>query len=74
MKRRKADLWLRGGKKKLIMLMQEKNMRGKSKENYKVTTIELSKETFEKLAAKAKEERTSRNKIINAALAQYLNR
>ena len=49
-------------------------MRGKSKENYKVTTIELSKETFEKLAAKAKEEHTSRNKIINAALAQYLNR
>ena len=49
-------------------------MRGKSKENYKVTTIELSKETFEKLAAKAKEEQTSRNKIINAAIAQYLNR
>ena len=53
---------------------KEKNMRGKSKENYKVTTIELSKETFEKLATKAKEEQTSRNKIINAALAQYLNR
>lgn len=49
-------------------------MRNKSKDNFKITTIELSKETFEKLAAKAKEEQTSRNKIINAALAQYLNR
>lgn len=49
-------------------------MRNKSKDNFKITTIELPKETFDKLAAKAKEEQTSRNKIINAALAQYLNR
>lgn len=49
-------------------------MRNQSKDDYKRITIELPKERYKEVEEKANELGTSRNKIINAAIAQYLNR
>ena len=47
-------------------------MRNQSKDDYKRITIELPIERYREMEVKAKELKTSRNKIVNAALAQYL--
>lgn len=49
-------------------------MRNQSKSNYKRITIELPVERYKKMEERAKELETSRNKIINVAIAQYLGK
>lgn len=60
--------------RRFITQEKGKQMRNQSKDDYKRITIELPIERYREMEVKAKELKTSRNKIVNAALAQYLNR
>ena len=60
--------------RRFITQEKGKQMRNQSKDDYKRITIELPKERYKEVEEKANELGTSRNKIINAAIAQYLNR